>query len=80
MYAPHCAIQFVNHPVEGLNKRRPSSDQYIVVPGSHSHRRRATYDLPQATTDAISFDSVSDLFRNGETNTHGTVIAPLEGL
>ena len=80
VHAPQCAMQFINHSIEGLNECRPPSDQYIVVPRPHSHRRRAPYDLPQTTAHAISLDSVSDLFRYSEANTYGSVITPLEGL
>jgi hypothetical protein len=80
MHAPQCAIQFVNHPFEWQNKRRPPSDQYIVVPGPHSHRRGASQNFPQATAYTISLDGVSNLSRDGETNTHGPVVTPFESL
>jgi hypothetical protein len=68
MDAAKRAAEFLHHGVKSDLERGAPSNQHVVVTSGQRRWRSKPDELAQATPHPIAFNSVADLFADGETN------------
>jgi hypothetical protein len=71
-------IEIPHHLTERGDERGPPPNEHVVETRAHPagcRNRRHPHDLPQATAHPITLHGIAYLFRNGEADPDGTLIA-----
>jgi len=80
MHAAKGSIEILKQPMERQVERTAPPDQHIIVSRLHSGRRRKPDHFAQPPANAVALDRIADLLRNGKSDTHRSILTPIERL
>lgn len=67
-------IQFLHHIAKRRGKRRPPSDQHVIVTVAQTSRGGQSHKLAQAPPDPVALHGIADLPRDREAHPHAACI------
>ena len=80
MHAAKGLVEILKQPVERQVERAAPPDQYIIVSRPHSGRRRKPDNFAQPPANAVALDRIADLLGNSKSDTHRSILTPIERL
>jgi len=80
MHAAKGLVEILKQPVERQIERTAPPDQHIIVSRLHSGRRCKPDHFAQPPTNAVALNRIADLLGNGKSDTHRSILTPIERL